>query len=239
MKQILANKEYVNTIIEEKINNLPASGFSGSWNDLTDKPFRVSSGGDCYEIFWDGNREGKDLFWVDEYMLYKVSDLVPSVSDLIGGSCRSMNHSYTIKNADIGQGDGVYFCRQDFAVVQNTECSIGNMTIYTAPASTGIYFNFGSHMEHAQSLTWNEQYIHKIDEKYIPDTIARVSDIPEVPEINYPVTSVNGQTGDVQIEIPSTYTKEEIDSMEFITVDEIDAICGQTIQVTSATNGTF
>lgn len=38
-----------------------------------------------------------------------------------------------------------------------------------------------------------------IDEILIPDTIARLSDIPEV---NYPVTSVNGQTGDVSIDIP-------------------------------------
>lgn len=41
--------------------------------------------------------------------------------------------------------------------------------------------------------------LKQLDEKYIPDTIARVEDIPE---INYPVTSVNGQTGDVQINIP-------------------------------------
>lgn len=38
---------------------------------------------------------------------------------------------------------------------------------------------------------------HPLDEGFIPDTIARVSDIPEV---NYPVTSVNGMTGDVVIE---------------------------------------
>jgi hypothetical protein len=38
--------------------------------------------------------------------------------------------------------------------------------------------------------------IIQLDEKFIPDTIARVEDIPEV---DYPVTSVNGQTGDVVI----------------------------------------
>lgn len=37
-----------------------------------------------------------------------------------------------------------------------------------------------------------------LDEQYIPSTIARVEDIPKVP-----VTSVNGQTGDVVIDIPA------------------------------------
>jgi ribosomal protein S12 len=42
--------------------------------------------------------------------------------------------------------------------------------------------------------------IIQLDEKFIPDTIARVKDIPEVA---YPVTSVNGQTGDVVIDVPT------------------------------------
>lgn len=41
--------------------------------------------------------------------------------------------------------------------------------------------------------------LKKLDEKFIPDNIARKSDIPEVP-----VTSVNGQTGAVHIETPQS-----------------------------------
>ncbi len=71
-------------------------------------------------------------------------------------------------------------------------------------------------------------------------------------------TVVNGRTGDVVIEFPSTeglateeyvdsaitnintyYTKTEIDNMEFITLDEIDAICAHTIEVVTPTTGTF
>lgn len=143
--------------------------------------------------------------------------------------------------------------------------------------------------------------IHTLDEKYISDSIARVEDIPE---INYPVTSVNGMTGEVSLTatdvkarpdtwmpsasdvgaLPSStviptvptnvsafdndagyltehqsldglateeyvnsaitnintyYTKAEIDNMEFITVDDIDTICAQTIQVVSPTSVTF
>lgn len=35
------------------------------------------------------------------------------------------------------------------------------------------------------------------------------------------------------------YTKAEIDNMEFITVDDIDAICGTTISFISLTDGGF
>lgn len=50
-----------------------------------------------------------------------------------------------------------------------------------------------------------------LDEKLIPDSIARVSDIPAVPEINYPVTSVNGQTGDVTIKIAEQIAQVQAD----------------------------
>lgn len=57
-----------------------------------------------------------------------------------------------------------------------------------------------------------------INNAYLPSTIARVSDIPEV---DYPVTSVNGQTGDVSIEIPDSI------------LTPITASIGQTIVVKS------
>lgn len=45
----------------------------------------------------------------------------------------------------------------------------------------------------------SEETVVTLPEKYIPETIARTKDIPEVP-----VTSVNGQTGDVVIDVPVT-----------------------------------
>ena len=53
---------------------------------------------------------------------------------------------------------------------------------------------------HIISLSMSSTTYHPLDEAFIPDTIARKSDIPEV---NYPVTSVNGMTGDVVIEVGS------------------------------------
>lgn len=48
---------------------------------------------------------------------------------------------------------------------------------------------------------WNKSHevIRSIDDTIIPDSIARKGDIPKIPEIIHPVTSVNGQTGDVVI----------------------------------------
>ena len=50
-----------------------------------------------------------------------------------------------------------------------------------------------------------------------------------------PVTSVNGKTGDVALTASdvNTYTKEEIDNLELVTVDDIDAVCSGTIQMAS------
>ena len=63
-------------------------------------------------------------------------------------------------------------------------------------------------------LTEEGSIYHQLDENYIPDTIARKSDIGNVDLSNY-------------------YTKTEIDNLELITVEDIDTICGATIQLAS------
>lgn len=65
---------------------------------------------------------------------------------------------------------------------------------------------------------------HPLDEKYIPDTIARQE---------Y-VDSTFAKKSDVQdVDLSNYYTKEEIDNLELITVDDIDTICGASIQYAS------
>lgn len=65
-------------------------------------------------------------------------------------------------------------------------------------------------------------------------------EIPEVPDINYPVTSVNGQTGDVVIDIPSveglateTYVNEAISNIPDSLPMPATATVGQFIMVSS------
>ena len=46
-------------------------------------------------------------------------------------------------------------------------------------------------------------------------------------------------TPDKEIDLSPYVTKEQIDSIELITVDDIDTICGASIQVTTADNVAF
>ena len=62
---------------------------------------------------------------------------------------------------------------------------------------------------------------HPLDEQFIPSTIARKE---------Y-VDSTFAKKSDVQdVDLSNYYTKPEIDNLELITVDDIDAICGGSIQ---------
>lgn len=69
----------------------------------------------------------------------------------------------------------------------NTEYIVGiNENVLELPLNIGIYEK--------------REVVNTLDEKFIPDTVARVEDIPEV---DYPVASVNGMTGEIVIDIPS------------------------------------
>ena len=50
---------------------------------------------------------------------------------------------------------------------------------------------------------------------------------------------VNGKADSVHSHDDLYYTESEIDNMEFITINDIDTICGQSIQITNASEVTF
>lgn len=62
--------------------------------------------------------------------------------------------------------------------------------------------------------------LKQLDDKFIPNTIARVSDIPE---INYPVTSINNQTGDITLDIPVVYDWAKASIKPAYTAEEVGA----------------
>jgi hypothetical protein len=93
----------------------------------------------------------------------------------------------------------------------------------------------------------NGTTLKTLDEKFIPDTIARTSQIPgsddlvtsingqtgdvtiEIPEVEYPVTSVNGQIGDVTIEIPEVkYPVTSVNGQTGDVTIEIPEVSSQT-----------
>lgn len=174
MKKILASKEYVNITIEEKINNLSASGFSGSWNDLTDKPFgeeSVSSRNTVYEKTID-NTDGKLTYNILSYNIAPLNNrnVVVTVNGVEYESVCTFSVSsggYSIK-----LGDGVHYISQS-VTVNNASLTKLEAAIYEVKIET---------IETAETIV-------PLDEKFIPDTIARVSD-----SIPTPLTAQVGQT---------------------------------------------
>lgn len=76
-----------NTVVDKQPEK-PTSGGGGasSWNDLTDKPFGDETPA---PITWDGNPEGRDSIME---MLYKISDEVFTIDQLIGATVQRMRN---------------------------------------------------------------------------------------------------------------------------------------------------
>lgn len=117
----------------------------------------------------DGNLEGKDTFIANGNTLYKVSDLVPSVQDIVGATCT--NHytdgykdgPHVITPLDVGAFDGGYLACSSIVVVQKCEMNIMGTTV-VAP-STGIYFLYYDYL----TVELNIHPITKIHKDWLPD----------------------------------------------------------------------
>lgn len=157
-------------------------GFSGSWNDLTDKPF-VEAGGDT--LTWDGDTTGMTPVTIDATVLYKVSDALPTDEELGNATIGAVYNGEVanVKPSDLGGVTSVdgYSSIVNWVFVIRESVAINGVQFN----ETGIYFYNNGEM-YIQSLSipgYTGFTTLKLDEKYIPDTIARVEDIPEIPEI--------------------------------------------------------
>ena len=134
-------------------------------------------------IEWDGNTDGRDSVALPisdtlNMTFYKVSDAIPSASDIVGGTAEYVSNgvtsSYVLEESYVGQNDGCVVAGETVLVVQNTEASfMGNS--FAAP-STGVYFYLGEGM-YGSKLTYGSTTYHPLDEAFIPDTIARKTDV--------------------------------------------------------------
>lgn len=197
VKDITVNgiKPDENGNIEIKING--GSGCVSSWNDLTDKPFYDANGsekilpdrlpdggfgwveGNLTVIEWNGNTEGRDSVAVNtSTTLVKVSDALPDVSEFYGatihlsdGSIHSISQEY-VDDAGalyvVACGEiPVIYCIKETSIQEIEFPSTGLYTVLfadeTVPYFTMVEFGTGE--------------IHKIDEKFIPDTVVQKEDI--------------------------------------------------------------
>lgn len=177
-----ASYEICDASAREALEKIGTGGGISSWNDLTDKPFYEESNQTVIE--WDGNTDGRDSF-IGVIPSYKISDLTPSIDELVGGTITATtpngDETVTIRYDDFLVEDGFISYHSGFVVAYKTEFNIDGTTI-TLP-STGIYAGVLDDTTHVSKLTYSSTTIHTLDEKFIPNTIARVKDIPAIADL--------------------------------------------------------
>lgn len=127
-------------------------------------------------IEWDGSTEGKDNFLIDDgtSTLCKVSDVVPDIADLNGSIVIVAGiGEFPLSEEMFSQSSWGYSAEVIFGI-KNTKFEWDGAT-YTAP-STGLYF-MSHNGAYVSSLTYGSTVVHPLDEKWIPDSIARKTDI--------------------------------------------------------------
>lgn len=174
---------------------------ASSWNDLTDKPF----GEDLVEfIEWDGSTEGRAqgtvpglsgaLFNISDVVITDAADLVGSVVTIVDNNTGELDSEYTLTANDVRGQMGMLMVtsfgsdpsfpvamiiapQDDFNIELSPGVSLNlpKKGFYTARAnSAGEDLDF-----RLSKLTFANPIgeIKKIDEKYLPDTVATKSDI--------------------------------------------------------------
>lgn len=154
-----------------------------SWDDLKNKPFEDTRKTEEVAIEWDGNTEGLvSVMLLGEPTLYKVSDLTPPSSDVLGGKIRMLNGKEpTVDESDISEcEDGYSIVFPAIVVANKPNATLTEFGMDFVFPEAGTYF-FHTPNDHVCSLTSTAQTgeLKTLDEKYIPDSIARVEDIPE------------------------------------------------------------
>ena len=143
-----------------------------SWNNLADKPF--GEGVDEIIVF-DGIVGDKTTVSFGYAILVKVSDKVFSITDLIGsivitndGSSVTLAENMLAEKDSIVGGASVVFSVSK----ENAQINASGTII----PETGTYFVANTELnQYVQSLTLAGGGIKTLDEKFIPDTIARVT----------------------------------------------------------------
>lgn len=157
----------------KNVNTLPF--YAGSWEDLSDKPF-WSEGPTVIE--WPGDTTGLPMS--SDGTTYKVSGSKPSQSEILGGKLTFKNGNVVEITSDIVENYGYII-----SIYYNTVfINISNGSAYNASLGVtlpepGVYIQKNTYNQ-LLSFSYGEEVVYTLDEKYIPDTIARVDDIPAI-----------------------------------------------------------
>lgn len=186
--KVYASQKYVDDAI--------ASISNPSWNDLTDKPFYEEG---LTPIAYDGVVGDKTVVTAnDTTTLVKVSDKIFSKNDLINVTISTNKGQHmTFPSEQIGD----LTCG---VIVSEAIFSVSNPTAFTETmTAAGMPVTFteaGTYIMHdhatdtyVTSITFAGSAIKTLDEKFIPDTIARVSDLQEA--LGAYITDINALIG--------------------------------------------
>lgn len=221
------------------VNSLPF--YAGSWADLADKPF-WSEGPTTVE--WDGDTTG--LAVSSDGTAYKVSDLKPSSAEIIGGKLTFSNGSVVEITPDIIEGQAyiisIYY---GSVMINTTNGSAGDYSLNVTLPKPGIYFQKNTYNQ-LVSFSYGDETIYTIDEKYIPDTIARTSDVKEISNLvgdtavsTQISTAINEATADdFGVYVQNTEpTNAVVGDIWIDTASDPSYIIPSLPQITSADNG--
>ena len=128
-------------------------------------------------IEWDGNTEGREC--PADGAHYHVSNEIPTVEYFINGVA-------TVTMED-GSAQEMPITEDEIAVEENGIFWMGVCVAYVDEAvvsgmtfpKAGTYFLCQEGLGYVSKLTYGSVTVHPIDEKFIPESIARVADIPE------------------------------------------------------------
>jgi hypothetical protein len=198
-QKLAAAKAYT----DEQIAAIP----NPSWNDLTDKPFGEEG---IAPITWDGDIAGRTKAVLAEGETYsqgwaKVSDRIFSADELLNatvspnamGDIVLDESQITDMGGAIKVGDGVIYS------VYDTNFTLTGTNYSVQFPETGTYFMYlypdGGSPMYVTSLVLSGDTVKTLDEKFIPDTIARVTDVTALgEEVAATKTELEGKITDAQ-----------------------------------------
>lgn len=157
-----------------------------SYDQLVEKPFGIIEGVPTNILTYDGDSTGYDTVTsTDGTQIYvKIADEAPSVAELVGTVViTNTSLTYTVTETNVttlDSGDYTTFNTLIVGVFSDSCAAVDDYGEFTK----GLWIR-GNASAYIASLTATSSIfstpdtIHKLDEKYIPDTITRVEDIPE------------------------------------------------------------
>lgn len=167
------------------VNDLP---FSNDWKSLENKPFYDTRESEEMIIEWDGNTSNKIVM---SDVFYKVSDTIPT-NEQIKNSIITLSDGQELEISSIwsnlvqsGFAEDDFCVLLDFVIITRKDNVVVNTPggVAITIEKAGVYFAYLSLDEFDDVYTTSLKYVQsfgelkQLDEKYIPDTITRTSNI--------------------------------------------------------------